>query len=150
MDPQRLLRSLDAALKVNAVLKTRSVIAADHAGYHHSPYDWWILKARLTSPKTCEVCKLLDLLVYRGDWVPARFPYHVHMRINRIKARIHPNCRCVLVWAGRALGIYETSFGLLEPDEVARLWMPSLKELERLTPSQLQSIIQFLRLPNSS
>lgn len=147
MGPQQLLKSLNSVLQVNAVISTRAVKKADHQGYHHSPYDWWIFKARMTSPKTCPVCKALDLHDYRGDWIPTIFPYHRHMRVNRIKASVHPNCRCVLIWAGRAKAIYLSPFGLLTPEEVGELWKPDPKELENLTPSQLEYIFEFIRNP---
>ena len=137
--------SIEARIKAAQVVE--AVIAADHQGFHHSPYDWWIFKARMTSPKTCEVCKVLDMRDYRGDWIPARFPYHVHMKVNRIKANVHRYCRCVLVWAGRAKAVYNSPFGLLDPTEVSEVWKPTMKELERLTPSQLQYIVNFLRSP---
>lgn len=147
MDPQQLLRSLDAALKVNAVRRTQAVIAADHEGFHHSAYDWWIFTARMTSPKTCIVCKLLNLTDWRGDWVPDKFPYHRHVKVNRIRASVHQHCRCLLCWAGRAEGIYDSPFGLLTPEEVGELWMPEQKELEQLTPSQLEYLFRFIRNP---
>ena len=147
MGPQQYLSSLNAALKVNAVLATRAVIAADHEGFHHSAFDWWLFDARMTSPKTCPVCKALNLRDYRGDWIPARFPYHKHMRVNAIKANVHQHCRCVLRWAGRAKAIYMSPFGLLSPTEVSQVWKPTPEELKRLTPSQIKFIFQFLRSP---
>ena len=147
MAPQQLLKSLNVALKVNAVRATRAVIAADHEGYHHSAYDWWIFRAFMTSPKTCELCKVLDMRDYRGDWIPRRFPYHIHKRVNMIKAKVHRWCRCRLQYAGRTKRIYSSPFGFLTPEEVAKVWKPTAKELEKLTPSQLQYIINFLRSP---
>lgn len=117
--------------------------AADHEGYHHSAYDWWIFDARMTSPKTCEVCKALDLTDWRGDWIPDKFPYHTHQSVNAVRAMVHPNCRCRLRWAGRAKEIYQTPLGL----QVREVWRPTEKELEQLSPSQLETILSFLRSP---
>lgn len=147
MAPQRLLTSLNAALKVNAVLATRAVIAADHEGYHHSAFDWFIFRARMTSPKTCEVCKVLDLRDFRGDWIPHRFRYHIHRKMNQIKAKVHKHCRCDLWWAGRSERVYSSPFGFLTPEEVSRIWQPTAKELKNLSPSQLKYIFEFLRSP---
>ena len=141
------LRVVSAVRAVRGVTVIPPVIAAAHEGYHHSAYDWWIFNARMTSPKTCQLCKVLHLRDYRGDWIPARFPYHTHQKINVIRAQVHRHCRCRLRWAGRGEQIYNSPFGLLTPDEVAKVWKPTAKELEKLTPSQLQYIINFLRSP---
>lgn len=141
MDPQQLLKSLNSALQVNAVISSRRVKKADHQGYHHSPYDWWLYDAFTTSPKTCELCKALNLTDWRGDWIPKKFPYHRHVRINMIKASLHKHCRCRLHWVGRSDVIYNAPHGY------SKIWRPTGKELERLSPSQLEYIMQFLRGP---
>lgn len=125
-------------LRVLNVLK-----AADHEGYHHSAFDWWIFDARMTSPRTCEVCQALNLSDWRGDWIPSKFTYHTHESVNVIRAMVHPNCRCRLRWAGRANRVYGTPLGLGERET----WQPSEQELAKLTPSQLQYILKFLREP---
>lgn len=132
---------------IRAVKISRIVLAVDHMGYHHSPYDWWVFDARMTSPKTCEICKVLDRRTYRGDWIPERFPFHIHRSVNAIKAMVHLHCRCILRWAGRAEGIYASPTGILPPEQIAEMWYPSEKELERLSPSQLKAIFEFLREP---
>lgn len=101
----------------------------------------------MTSPKTCPVCKILNLRDYRGDWIPTRFPYHWHVSVNKIRASVHRYCRCLLRWAGRAKEIYESPFGLLNRKEIRQLWTPEEKELEELTPSQLKYVLKFLRKP---
>lgn len=90
---------------------------------------------------------MLDLRDYRGDWIPTVFPYHWHVALNKIRASVHPNCRCLLRWAGRAEGIYDSPFGFLSREEVGELWKPEQKELEKLTPSQLEYILHFSRNP---
>ena len=117
--------------------------AADHEGYHHSAYDWWIFDARMTSPKTCALCQMLDMTDWRGDWIAGAFPYHVHERVNAIKALVHPNCRCRLRWAGRAREIYESPLGF----DALQTWQVSKPELDRLTPNQLGFALEFLRNP---
>lgn len=127
---------------INVIRLSTIVKAADHEGFHHSKFDWWIFDARMTSPKTCEVCKALDLTDWRGDWVPTQFPYHTHQAVNAIRAMVHPHCRCRLRWAGRTERVYEAPLG-----EIGEVWKPSEKELEKLSPSQLKMIYKFLRSP---
>jgi hypothetical protein len=116
---------------------------ADHEGYHHSALDWFIFDARMTSPKTCELCQLYDMTDWRGDWVPDVFPYHTHMAVNAIKAMVHPNCRCVLRWAGRTQQLYETPLGL----DIKQLWQVPKGELEQLSSQQLGFALEFIRNP---
>jgi len=97
----------------------------------------------MTSPKTCELCKALDMTDWRGDWIPTAFPYHIHERVNAIKAMVHINCRCRLRWAGRTEQIYETPLGF----DVKQMWHISKAELERLTPRQLGFALEFMRNP---
>ena len=82
----------------------------------HDPHAWWIFDARVTSPVTCSLCIGLDGTHYRGDEIEAAFPYHIHLRVNAIKARAHmprdPYCRCVLRWAGRSKDVLATPVGL--------------------------------------
>lgn len=149
MDRQQFSRSLDAARKVDAVLTCKAVITADHQGFHHSALDWWFFDARTTSPKTCPVCKALDGMMYRGDRIPTLFPYHTHMAVNKIRAKVHPNCRCILHWVGRTEEP-ETQphrFYEMTPEEAWERWAPSKEELLKLTPSQFKMIMKFLRTP---
>ena len=129
---------------VNTIRYTLIVKQADHEGFHHSEYDWWIFDARETSPKTCEVCLALHLTDWRGDWIPSRFPDHTHQSVNVIRAMVHPNCRCRLRWAGRTETVEEAPLGAYGLKEV---WRPTEKELEKLSPSQLEFILKFLREP---
>ena len=84
-----------------------SLKLSEHAGWDvgatnaHSPNVWWIYDARETSPKTCSLCLTLHGHQFRGDGLDYMFPYHIHLRVNAIKAMVHPNCRCILRWAGR-------------------------------------------------
>ncbi|MCJ7767863.1 hypothetical protein MUP79_05695 [Candidatus Bathyarchaeota archaeon] len=97
----------------------------------------------MSSPKTCELCQLLDMSDYRGDWIDFEFPYHTHMAVNAIRAMVHPNCRCVLRWAGRMEEIHTHPLGL----ETKRFWNPSKQELERMTTPQFNFALRFLRNP---
>lgn len=74
-------------------------------------YDWWRFDARMTSPKTCEQCKSLDGNHYRGDRIADEFPYFEVMRVNRVKAKVHLNCRCVLIWLFRTEKVYSRYLG---------------------------------------
>lgn len=132
---------------VNVLRFALIVKQADHEGFHHSPFDWWIFDARETSPKTCPVCLGLHLMQYRGDRVLVLFPRHTHMAINAIRAWVHPHCRCVLRFAGREEEVRDSPLGLLSPEEAKEIWYPSPKELERLSPSQFALIRKFLRDP---
>jgi len=80
---------------------------------------------------------------WRGDWIPDVFPYHTHMAINAIRAKVHPNCRCVLRWAGRTKEIYKTPLGF----DVQEMWQISKAELKLLTSQQLGYALKFLRNP---
>jgi len=80
---------------------------------------------------------------WRGDWIPGMFPYHEHMDVNAIHANVHPNCRCVLRWAGRAKEIYKTPLGF----DVKQMWQISKNELKQLTSEQIGFALRFLRNP---
>lgn len=88
----------------------------EHAGWEkaHDPHMWWTFDARETSPKTCPLCLSLHMTQYRGDRIDEAFPYHIHMRVNAIKAYVHPNCRCVLRWAGSTVGVWKVPMGWLK------------------------------------
>jgi len=109
----------------------------EHAGWDkaHDPHMWWIYDSRETSPRTCPVCLGLHGTVYRGDEVLQAFPYHVHMQVNAIKARVHPNCRCVLRWAGRSKDVLSSPLGLVKHHEKPQL-PRKLREPKKLSPSQ--------------
>lgn len=93
----------------------------EHAGFEdaHDEHHWWIYDARVTSPKTCLVCIALDGTHYRGDEIELAFPYHVHMRVNAVKAMVHPHCRCVLRWAGRTEDVMTAPYGIRRPRKKA-------------------------------
>jgi len=78
-------------------------------------FDWWRFDARMTSPKTCPICKELDGRHYRGDRIATEFPYHIIMAVNRVKAHAHmprdDNCRCVLIWLFRTEEVHEVYTG---------------------------------------
>ena len=98
------------------------------------PYDehhWWIYDPRMTSPKTCILCMALDGTHYRGDELYMAFPYHEIMHVNAIKAMVHPNCRCVLRWAGRSEDLLTSPYGLkAKPDK------PEIPKKYDLTPDK--------------
>jgi len=73
----------------------------ESATNQYDPHEWWLFDSRQTSGKTCPTCLALHMTHYRGDEIHAAFPYHRIIRANRIKAMVHPHCRCVLVWTGR-------------------------------------------------
>ena len=86
-----------------------------------NPYDprmWWIYDARVTSPKTCNLCINLNGTHYRGDELYLAFPYHIQIRADAIKANAHmprdPHCRCILRWAGRTEDILQNPYGILK------------------------------------
>jgi len=95
----------------------------EHAGFEpaHSEYHWWIYDARVTSPRTCQVCIALDGTHYRGDEIDLAFPFHLHMRVNAIKALVHPNCRCVLRWAGRTIDVMQAPYGIARKPKKAEV-----------------------------
>jgi len=111
---------------------------SEHAGWEkaHDAHHWWMFDARLTSPKTCEICKALDGTVYRGDGIAAAFPYHIHMAVNAIKALVHPHCRCRLRWVGRTEKV-QVRHILTRRDDRERK-RPQLPKKQRglLSPSQ--------------
>jgi hypothetical protein len=132
---------------LHKVLLVRAVIQADHEGFRHSDHHWWQFDARSTSPITCELCQALHLQMFRGDRVPEIFPYHTHQKINAIRAKVHPHCRCILRWAGRTEKSYNTPLGILLPEEEREIRLPEDKFLEQLGPSQLQQLWEMLESP---
>lgn len=138
---------MSALEALHKVLLVRAVIQADHEGFRHSEFHWWQFDARISSPKTCELCGALHLQMFRGDRVPDIFPYHTHMKINAIRAKVHPRCRCVLRWAGRTEKPYNTPLGILLPEEEREIRLPSEEELEQLGPGQLQQLLEMLESP---
>lgn len=113
---------------------------SEHVGFAkaHDAHAWWIYDARMTSPKTCPVCLSLDGTHYRGDEIEAAFPYHLHMAVNRIKAKVHRFCRCVLRWAGRSRDVLSTPLGLRKKPE-----KPQLRKQER-EPKAMSASQHFL------
>lgn len=109
----------------------------EHAGFAkaHDAHMWWIYDARVTSPKTCPVCIGLDGTHYRGDEIESAFPYHVYMRVNAIKAKVHLHCRCVLRWAGRSEDVLAAPIGLRKKPEKPQLRKEE-REPKKLSPSQ--------------
>lgn len=138
---------MNASDALRKVLLLKALHQADHEGFRHSSLDWWQFDARFTSPKTCDLCQLLHLQMFRGDVVPLVFRYHRHVLINQIKALVHPHCRCRLRWAGRGRRAYNTPLGILLPEEEQTIRMPSNEELSLLTPSALQQILEILSSP---
>lgn len=159
MEPSLLLRTLDTPLHprnvdvqraVDAVFAIRAIktaVLVDHEGYLHSEYDWWMLDARTSSAKTCELCQVMSGQSFRGDVIPYVFPYHTHQAINVIRAKVHLNCRCRLRWAGRMGKIYNTPLGISNPDEAREIYFPSEKQLQTLSPSQFEQLLGFLQSP---
>jgi len=97
----------------------------------HDSHSWWIYDARVTSPRTCPVCLALDGTHYRGDELDLAFPYHIHLRVNAIKALVHPHCRCILRWSGRSRDVLATPIGMRKKPV-----KPQLPAKQRLTPKQ--------------
>lgn len=99
----------------------------EHAGSlkAHDSHSWWIFDARETSVKTCPLCLSLHGSHYRGDAIDFAFPYHMHLRVNAIRARAHEprdrNCRCVLRWAGTTKDVLESPFGVRRPPKIHRI-----------------------------
>jgi len=93
----------------------------EHAGFEraHDPHHWWVYDARETSPKTCPLCLSLHGTDYRGDEIDMAFPYHIHIRVNAIKANAHAprdyHCRCLLHWAGRTKDVLDFRWGTRKP-----------------------------------
>ena len=116
--------------------KTRHI--KEHAGYleAHDPHMWWIFDANVTSPRTCPVCLALDGTHYRGDDLDSAFPYHIHLRVNAIRPMVHPNCRCMLRWAGRTEQILNAPYGLKKKKS-------EQPEVE-LTPKQRLQVNKFI------
>jgi hypothetical protein len=105
----------------------------------YDPHDWWLFDSQQTSSKTCPTCLALHMTHYRGDEIPSAFPYHVWMRANRIKAMVHPHCRCVLVWTGRTKDILNNPYGILRrPAQKAELPDKVAGRKIELSPSQRQ------------
>ena len=101
-------------------------IIGDKPGQHSNKF-WWLFDSRESSGKTCPTCLGLHMTHYRGDEVPDAFPYHTHMRVNRLRAKVHPHCRCVLAWTGRTKTVMKNPYGVSKreakkavlPDKVA-------------------------------
>ena len=94
----------------------------------YSEHTWWLFDARQTSPKTCPTCQSLDGSHYRGDELPWAFPYLIDYTANKIKAKVHPNCRCLLVWVGYT------------KDVLSNPWATLGKEREKATVPEDQSL----------
>jgi len=86
--------------------------SSDDRNDPYSSHNWWLFDSRQTSGKTCPTCLALHMTHYRGDEIHAAFPYHRIIRANRIKAMVHPHCRCVLVWTGRTKDILNNPYGI--------------------------------------
>lgn len=82
-------------------MKVTPLTLREHAHMEHSSLDWWMFDAWATASNTCPTCLNLNQQIFRGDEIPDAFPYHTHDLPNRIRARVHPHCRCVLRWVGR-------------------------------------------------
>jgi hypothetical protein len=104
----------------------------DDRGDPYSPHNWWIFDAKQTSPKTCPVCQSLEGSHYRGDEIQAAFPYHIQKTANKIKAKVHPHCRCLLVWTGYTKDVVTNPYGILKRKR-ERVTVP---EKIDLSPSQ--------------
>ena len=128
---------------ITAIRAAQAARAADHEGYRHSPFDWWIFDPRRTSPKTCELCLALASEMFRGDVIEFAFPYHEHKFINAINPFVHPNDRCRLRWAGRTEKEYNTPFGYILPEEFSPF--PGEEVLSTLDPSQLEQLMDIFR-----
>ena len=103
----------------------------------HDPHSWWIYDPRETSGKTCPTCLGLIGTHYRGDEVEFAFPYHVHLRANTIRAKVHPHCRCRLIWTGRTKTVNENPYGILKrPAQKAELPSKVAGKIIDLSPSQ--------------
>lgn len=66
-----------------------------------SVHDVWLYDARLDS-KVCPVCRANEDYAdahggFRGDHLRAHFPYLEIVDVATIKAKVHPNCRCLLL-----------------------------------------------------
>ena len=100
---------------------------SEHAGFldAHDSHHWWIYDARVTSPRTCPFCIALDGTHYRGDELDLAFPFHIHLRVNAIKARAHmprdPHCRCMLRWAGRTIDVMPAPYGVIRKPKKAEV-----------------------------
>jgi len=98
----------------------------------YSPHNWWIFDAKQTSPKTCPVCMSLDGSHYRGDELHTAFPYHIQVSANKIRAKVHINCRCNLVCTGYTKDVVTNPYGILKRKR-ERVTVP--KKID-LSPSQ--------------
>ena len=120
----------------------------EHAGFEpaHDEHHWWIYDARVTSPRTCQVCIALDGTHYRGDEIDLAFPFHLHMRVNAIKALVHPNCRCVLRWTGRTKDVLTQPYGLLDRGpKRAKIDVKTLKKMKRSDLQGWWRVARFAR-----
>jgi hypothetical protein len=109
----------------------------DDRGDPYSPHNWWIFDSRETSGKTCPVCLSLHLTHYRGDEIHAAFPYHIQVSANKMKAMVHPHCRCRLIWTGYTKDIMDNPYGILKrPAKKAELPAKVAGRQIDLSPSQ--------------
>lgn len=92
----------------------------EHAGSEkaHSARHWWAFNCRQTSLETCPLCLSLHMTDYRGDGIDTAFPRHIHMRVNMIKARVHPHCRCRLESAGMSKDVLTNPYGMRRPRRI--------------------------------
>lgn len=109
----------------------------EHVGFAkaHSPLHWWIFDSRETSPKTCPLCLSLHGTHYRGDEIDGAFQHHIHLRVNAIKAMVHPHCRCLLQWTGKSEDVLEAPYGYVLKRAPKVPTIPK-KQLPMLSPSQ--------------
>lgn len=104
------------------------------------PYDahtWWLFDSRESSEKTCPVCLGLHMTHYRGDAIQSAFPYHMAYLPNKLKAKVHPHCRCLLVWTGTTKSVMDNPYGILKrPAQKAELPAKVAGKKIELSPSQ--------------
>jgi len=58
---------------------------------------------------------------YRGDEIPLAFEYHIHVTVNKIKARVHRYCRCNLESAGMSKDILTNPYGMRRPHRIPEI-----------------------------
>ena len=98
----------------------------------YSSHAWWLFDPRETSPKTCPTCQSLGGSHYRGDELFSAFPYHIQMAANRMRAYVHPHCRCRLVWVGYTKDVLSNPWATLDKER-EKITVP---EDQKLSPSQ--------------